>query len=521
MYFNLIVAYTQERGIGFNNSLPWFIKKDLNYFKTITSNIPKDDNNTNKIKYFNAVIMGRKTWDSINSKYKPLSDRINIILTNNQELYNDKSNINIIYTNFENLNDSILEFNNKHHTTDNDEIIQIATNFIIGGETIYKQALDKLDINKIYITEIYSKNKIQCDTYFPKFPIIQTLNKNNDKNCDNEDNVETGFILINSSCLYNENNYYFRFFEYQELNHFNVSNNDYYVNQEELNYLEIMKNIIQDGVLRGDRTGTGTYSLFGKQLKYDLRTTFPISTTKKIFLRAVFEELMLYLRGQTDNKILNSKKINIWNGNTSRDFLDKRGLTHYQEGDMGETYGFNFRHFGGEYQGCQNEYDSSVGYDQLQNVINLIKYNPESRRIIINLWNPQTLHKAALPSCLCMYQFYVNTVSKELNLMIYIRSSDYFLANNWNTCTGALLVHMLCHLKDIDLTPGELTVTTGDTHIYQNHREQVKLNLDRITQPFPKLVVLEEKDNIEDFEFSDFWLVGYKYQPNIPAPMAV
>jgi len=154
-------------------------------------------------------------------------------------------------------------------------------------------------------------------------------------------------------------------------------------------------------------------------------------------------------------------------------------------------------------------------------VIHLIKNNPESRRIIINLWNPQTLHKAALPSCLCMYQFYVNTIENKLNLMIYIRSSDYLLANNWNTCTGALLVHMICNLKDIELTPGELTVTTGDTHIYQNHLEQVHMNLDRIPQPFPKLVVLEEKETIEEFEFSDFWLVGYKYQPNISAPMAV
>ena len=164
-------------------------------------------------------------------------------------------------------------------------------------------------------------------------------------------------------------------------------------NTEELNYLKNMELILEKGIERTDRTNTGTISEFGLMMKFNLEDTFPISTTKKIFLRAVFEELMLYLRGQTDNKILNEKRINIWNGNTSRDFLDKRGLTEYEEGDMGETYGFNFRHFGGEYKGCSEDYSSSYGFDQLKYVINLIKNDPTSRRIIINLWNPKTLHK--------------------------------------------------------------------------------------------------------------------------------
>ena len=188
-----------------------------------------------------------------------------------------------------------------------------------------------------------------------------------------------------------------------------------------------------------------------------------------MFLRAVFEELMLYLRGQTDNQILNDKKINIWNGNTSREFLDKRGLNKYPKGDMGETYGFNFRHFGGEYVNCKTNYSSKNGYDQLKYVIETIKKDPTSRRIIINLWNPKTLHKAALPSCLCMYQFYVDTVHNLLHLQIYIRSSDYFLANNWNTCTGAFFVHLICSLNGINLTPGTLTVVCGDAHIYKTH----------------------------------------------------
>ena len=292
-------------------------------------------------------------------------------------------------------------------------------------------------------------------------------------------------------------------------------------NIEENQYLNLLEKITSQGIQRGDRTGTGTLSVFGETQKFNLRDTFPLLTTKRMFLRGIFEELMLYLRGQTDNKILNSKNINIWNGNTSREFLDQRGLNKYEEGDMGETYGFNFRHFGGEYKGCQYEYGDDNGFDQLNNAINLIKNNPESRRIIISLWNPKTNHKAALPSCLCWYQFYVNTQANELNLLINIRSSDFFLANNWNVCTGALLVHLICSLDGIDLSPGDLTVISGDTHIYNTHMEQVKINMERKPRPFPKLLIKNRKNKIEDFEYEDLRLIGYNPYPGISAPMAV
>ena len=179
----------------------------------------------------------------------------------------------------------------------------------------------------------------------------------------------------------------------------------------------------------------GIYSVFGETFKYNLEDTFPLLTTKKMFTRGIFEELKFYLSVKTDNSILNNKNVNIWNGNTSRDFLDKRGLSHYPEGDLGETYGFNFRHYGAEYKTCKDNYDGQ-GFDQVENAINLIKNNPESRRMYYRFVNCSSLDKAALPPCLCKYQFYVNTDDKKLDLMIYIRSSDFFLANNWNTCWG-------------------------------------------------------------------------------------
>jgi dihydrofolate reductase / thymidylate synthase len=487
MIFSLICAYEyKKKGIGINNALPWNIKKDLQYFKNITTNVEKD----NKIEFINSVIMGYNTWTSIPEKYKPLEKRINIIITNKEIVSNNKF---IIYIKWYDLTKTLMEFNNQKFKC-KDKMYQINKNFIIGGEAIYKLALQSLNINTVYITEIY--NKYECDRYFPEF---------NNK-----------FKLTNVSSFQNENNNYFRFLIYKNNNI--ILETEIWKNKEELNYLLEMNNILTKGLKRNDRTGTGTLSLFGLQLKYNLQDTFPISTTKRIFFRGIFEELMLYLRGQTDNKILNEKKIHIWDGNTSKDFLKKRNL-NYEEGDMGETYGFNFRHFGGTYKGCSDTHTD--GFDQLKEVIRLIKEDPESRRIIINLWNPLGNLKSALPSCLCMYQFYVDTINKKLNLQIYIRSSDYFLANNWNTCTGAIFVHLLCQLEDIELSPGELTVVVGDAHLYLNHLEQVKENLRREPYPFPKLNIKCSKKNIEEFKFEDLELIGYKYYPNIKAELSI
>lgn len=493
MRFNIIVAYTFKKyGIGVKGKLPWRLKEDLAYFKKITTNTTKDDN----IHYINSVIMGSTTWNSIPECNKPLKDRFNIIVTRTPKTSNNKY---IAYTTWENLLPTLIQFNNNKYQINN-KLIRLENNFIIGGESIYNQALQNLFIEKIYTTEIYKT--IECDKSFLN---IDQLTGNNSFN-----------IYECSKFNYNNNTHY-RFITY-----INKScNNKKWENKEEALYLKNMKEILENGIERTDRTKVGTISKMGILMDYDLKDTFPISTTKKIFIRGVFEELMLYLRGQTDNQILRDKKINIWNGNTSREFLDNKGLTQYCEGDMGETYGFNFRHFGGEYKGCKEKYPSSLGFDQLKYVINLIKNDPTSRRMIINLWNPTTLHKAALPSCLCMYQFYVDTQHNYLNLQIYIRSSDYFLANNWNTCTGALLVHLICSLSYINLTPGSLIVVCCDAHIYKTHVTQVRENLKREPYPYPKILINNRTDKISDFQWEDITLLGYKSHSSLSAPMAV
>lgn len=469
--FSMVAAYSfPSRGLGKDGSMSWKLPEDLRHFAELTSN-------PYEMGVVPAIIMGRKTWESL--PRKPLPNRLNIVLTNNPEKYTNQSD-DVVFCKF----DSLLE-------TLGSIKINIHKNIkVIGGGEIYKLFLNStLPIKNIYITEIYFQKEPEYDTQFPEI-----------KNLVIED---VSHFMQSTTGLYH------RFITYGIKK---------WVNKEEEAYLKLMQDIVTEGSLRSERTGVGTYSLFGKQLVYDLTDTFPISTTKRMFFRGIFEELMMYLRGQTDNKILVSKGVHVWDGNTTREFLDKRGLAQYSEGDMGSTYGFNFRHFGAEYKGCDKNY-TGQGYDQLQEVIRLIKTDPTSRRMIINLWNPVANEGAALPACLCMYQFYVR--GEYLDLQIYIRSSDYFLANNWNTCTGALLVHLICSLYGTNLKPGKLSVCMGDTHIYQSHIKQVMENVHRVPHPFPKLVVNTKRENIEDFEFSDIQLVGYKAHDRIPATMAV
>jgi dihydrofolate reductase/thymidylate synthase len=526
---NLVVAYTfGKQGIGFKGALPWHIPEDMAHFKTITTS------NKGFRSTFDIVVMGRKTWESIPEKFRPLKDRFNIVLSNDLEYIAAQ---NTKYGNIEPTEDNWksgvlmttwnaffrdgghmeLEMKLNSATSLSGDCIFQYNYFIIGGAQIYNLAVESGNPLIIHATEIYGLDK-ECDTFFPKLEGLEIKDVSK-------------FMQPASSKNENAFSIWFRFITYTRgIAHTFIGRNNWQC--EETPYLELMRRIIETGKSNDDRTGVGTVSLFGAMLKYQLQDTFPISTTKRIPLRMVFEELMLYISGCTDNRILQEKGIHIWDGNTSREFLDKRGLTEYREGDFGETYGFNMRHYGASYRGCDVEYPpEGYGFDQLANAINLIKNDPYSRRIIIDLWNPATQDKAALPSCLCKYQFNVDVSKKELNLAIYLRSSDYFLANNWNTCTGALLVHMICALEGVNLTPGELTVFVADAHIYKSHVEQVRENLRREPYPFPKLVIkpqlrnnqnqTEKRQNIEDFRWEDIELIGYRSHPSIKADMAV
>ena len=478
--FDIIVATDNKDGIGKNNTIPWKISDDFRHFRNITLH--------------SYIIMGRNTWNSLPKK--PLPNRTNIIISSTTNLQVNESSYIIRYNPLViscNSNSVIYVFTSLDLALSciyNSKCDGQKNTFVIGGQQLYEEAINHDECNKIYQTKIYKT--FDCDTFFPKLP--------------------NTFNLVDVSKFKLEGDIHFRYYTYQK----NVYSHRF-TNQEETNYIQLLRNILGYGEKKSNRTGVNTFSLFGKQLEYDLSDTFPILTTRKQFFRGIFEELLFYLRGYTNNNKLVEKGVNVWTGNTTREFLDSRNLD-YEEGDMGPTYGFNFRNFGGKYVSCNTEH--STGHDQLSELIHTLKTDRDSRRMIITLWDPINNKKSALPSCMCFYQFYVSNKT-NLDLQVYIRSSDYFLANNWNTCTAALFVHLLCNVDGIDLKPGTLSVVMGDVHVYENQLEGIKQSLTRKPKPFPKLVVSGKKDCITDFSFDDVKLIGYDAEPKIKVDMVV
>ncbi|SPP82381.1 thymidylate synthase [Drosophila guanche] len=289
-------------------------------------------------------------------------------------------------------------------------------------------------------------------------------------------------------------------------------------NQDEQNYLELIWHIIKVGERRMDRTQVGTLSVFGSQLRFDMRKSFPLLTTKRVFFRAVVEELLWFVAGKTDAKLLQSKNVHIWDGNSTREFLDKLGHTDRAVGDLGPVYGFQWRHFGAEYGTCDDDY-SGKGIDQLQQVINTIRDNPSDRRIIMSAWNPLDIPKMALPPCHCLAQFYVSQTRGELSCQLYQRSADMGLGVPFNIASYALLTYMIAHVTG--LKTGDFVHTMGDAHVYLNHVEPLKEQLERKPRPFPKLHIKRKVGNIEDFRYEDFEVIGYDPYPKIKMDMAV
>lgn len=292
---------------------------------------------------------------------------------------------------------------------------------------------------------------------------------------------------------------------------------------QEYVYLGLLEKILNEGNHRGDRTGTGTISLFGQQMKFDISNEIPILTTKFVPWKSCIKELIWFLKGQTDVSILQNQGVKIWDGNSSRDFLDKQGLTNLPIGDIGAGYGFQWRHCGADYKTCKDNYDGQ-GFDQVQFILNELKTNPTSRRMYMTAWNPSALNKMALPPCHLSAQFYVeidDNGDKHLSCQMYQRSVDTFLGCPWNIMSYSVLTYifaMMCNMK-----PKELIMCLGDTHIYKNHIEQVKEQLNRQPYPFPKLVLSEsiKTKNIDEIEINDFALVDYIYHPAIKGVMAI
>jgi thymidylate synthase len=259
---------------------------------------------------------------------------------------------------------------------------------------------------------------------------------------------------------------------------------------------ELMQHVLQHGTKKSDRTGTGTLSVFGYQMRFDLSEGFPLVTTKKLHLKSIIYELLWFLSGNTNNQWLKDRGVSIW---------DEWAAPN---GDLGPVYGYQWR----SWPAPNGEH-----FDQIKEVIQTIKTNPDSRRMIVSAWNVSDIPKMALAPCHAFFQFYV--ANGKLSCQIYQRSADIFLGVPFNIASYALLTHMMA--QQCDLEPGEFIWTGGDCHLYSNHLEQVELQLSRKPFPLPKLKIQRKPPSIFDYEFEDFEIVGYESHPHIKAPVAV
>jgi thymidylate synthase len=470
MPYHIIVAFSHKLkegkgfGIGKANQLPWSIPEDLAHFQKVTSG--------------GIVVMGRRTWESIPEKRKPLKDRFTIVVTSEAANYNPLDNM--AFLTLEEVN-TYLE-----------DRVSTRDVFIAGGSELYKHFISKTDMIHATIVE----KDVDCDAFFD----IEHF----------ED-----FELDGYSDKYWANG--------EQCNYRHITYVRTKKRHEEHNYLQVFRDIIQKGTKRIDRTGVGTIGTFGCQMRFDISYSIPVLTTKYVAWKSVIKELLFFMKGQTNSKQLESEGVSIWKANTTSEFLANRGLYDYKEGDMGPMYGWLWRHMGAEYRGCDIDY-GQAGFDQLQQLISDLKSDPFSRRHLLTTFHPPSVAQSVLMPCHGIaVQFYVEEVAGEkwLSCQMYQRSMDTFLGAPWNIESYAVLTHVLA--KICDMRPKELIITTGDTHIYNNHIEQVKLQLCRKPLPFPVLIVREsvKEKPIDEITIDDFDIVGYLHHPSIKAPMAI
>jgi thymidylate synthase len=293
------------------------------------------------------------------------------------------------------------------------------------------------------------------------------------------------------------------------------------LNNFEKQYLNISQDILENGVNKGNRTSIYAKSTFSQFIKHDLQDGFPLLTTKKMFLRGITEELLWFLRGETNSNKLSMKGVKIWEANTTREFLDAQGLTYLPEGEIGCAYSHQWRKFGGEHplipptQGCE-------GFDQVADVLNKLKENPLDRRIIINGWCANQLQYMALPPCHILYVFYHNPDKNSLSCHLTMRSSDHFLGLPFNIASTALMTHIFA--KAVGMNVGEVAFTMVDSHLYSNSFDAAKEQISRVPYLPPTLEIKKDINSVECIEklqWEDFYLKNYNCHPSLKVDMAV
>lgn len=475
----LISCLNFNKAIGYNNKLIYNLKNELKHFKKTTLKL---DNKSKQ----NAVLMGRKTFISMGENI--LKNRTNIVLSCNNDFFIKKYKNNKKIILFNQIDKSI-EYCKKSNN--------IETLYVIGGRCIYDYFLKNNIADELLLTEINKPINNFGDVFFPKI--------NNNYKLLETTSIKEKDVLCNVSKTY------FPYIKYNINRYVNNTKNSFHLYTNELNYLNVLKDVLHNGEMRQTRNSK-TISKFGVRMEFNnICENFPLLTTKKMYWKAIKEELLWFIKGDTNSKNLEKKKINIWKGNSSRKYLDKNGFNNYKEGECGPIYGFQWRNFNGDY--TNNNYN---GYDQLQNCIDLIKKNPYSRRIFMSAWNPCQLDDMVLPPCHVSYQFYV-TSDQKLDCQMYQRSGDLFLGVPFNIASTALLTSMIA--KITGYKPGKIVIVIGDAHIYQKHIEAINTQLLRKPYGFPKLYIKDGTNNINDFQSSDFELLSYYSHHSIKADM--
>ena len=466
--FTIIVAVeTVRNGIGNKGDLPWKIGEDMRRFRDLTL-----DTRSGKP---NALLMGHTTWKSL--KGNAFKDRINVVLSRNTESVKYDSDTPERFHVCSSLDEALEKVRNTA-----DEI------FVIGGAELYRDALAHPCLRRILLTSITCGDPIEIDTIMPTIDWRK-------------------FRHVHSICR-EEKNYKLEFQNWVRI----------HPNLEEQQYLDLVRYVLNQCESRPDRTGVGVLTSFGHKMTFDLSSQFPLLTTKRVFFRGVVEELLWFLRGNTDAGLLKQKGVHIWDGNASREYLDSIGLLHNDENDLGPIYGFQWRHFGAEYEKSDSDY-SNKGVDQITNLIHQITSTPNDRRMILNAWNPVDLKKMALPPCHILSQFYVD--NGYLSCQMYQRSCDLGLGVPFNIASYALLTYILSHV--CNLKPGKLIHIMGDTHIYKTHVSGLHEQIKRIPSRFPtlKICVPECRTDWSKWSFQNFQLENYNPQEKIQMEMAV
>lgn len=531
--FSVITAVGEGGGIGFENKMPWSIPADVLFFRKTTTHV------NDKTKR-NAIIMGRKTWDSLHNKPLPL--RLNVVISSKPVI-----GANIMAC--DSLTTAL-----KRLATDT----TIETVFVIGGAQVYAEAmstpfrslLDRVFLTRVDVTSTSVTNTGNSASLNPsqeiKTPNIPSTSVTATATASTATATATSIpfpsttanaaptaTAASTAAMTFEDKTLIRydtFFPMQELQDMSlvsssvVKNCEFQVyepgpvNHAEHQYLDLVQEIVSRGIVKSDRTGVGTRSVFGRQMRFSLRDhSFPLLTTKVVYWKGIVEELLWMLRGSTNSQELDRKQITIWNDNGSRAFLDKSGFPQRKIGDLGPVYGFQWRHCGAKYIDATTDYKGQ-GVDQIAEIIRLIKTSPDSRRIVLSAWNPSDLHLMVLPPCHAMAQFTVT--NGELSCLMFQRSCDMGLGVPFNIASYSLLTVLLAHV--CGLKPGEFVYTLGDAHVYENHVSGMLTQLKRRPRSFPVLrIKCDPKSDPSLYSMQDLELSNYTPYSSIKLKMAV